>query len=42
MSWKLWKKPDERAKEEYDKAVSLRNQKKYVDAANSFKSAGDL
>jgi hypothetical protein len=42
LSWKLWKKPDERAKEEYDKAVSLRNQKKYVDAANSFKSAGDL
>ncbi|HKZ93146.1 MAG TPA: hypothetical protein VJ249_01015 [Candidatus Bathyarchaeia archaeon] len=42
MSWKIWKKPEERLREEWDKAVSLRNQGKWSDAANHFLSAANL
>jgi len=42
MSWKVWKSPEERAREEFDKAVSLRNQKKWGDAAEHFMKAAEL
>lgn len=42
MSWKIWKKPEERFKEEWDKAISLRNQGKWKDASEHFSKAASL
>jgi tetratricopeptide (TPR) repeat protein len=42
MSWKIWKKPEERLKEEWDKAISLRNQGKWKDASEHFSKAASL
>jgi tetratricopeptide (TPR) repeat protein len=42
VSWKIWKKPEERMKEEWDKAVSLRNQGKWRDASEHFVKAANL
>lgn len=42
MSWKFWKKPEEQLKEEWDKAVSLRNQAKWKDASEHFLKAARL
>jgi len=42
MGWKIWKSADERAKEEFSKAESLRNQGKYGEAASSYSTAARL
>jgi tetratricopeptide (TPR) repeat protein len=42
MSWKFWKPPEEQLKEEWDKAISLRNQGKWKEAAKHFSNAAEL
>jgi tetratricopeptide (TPR) repeat protein len=42
MSWKIWKGEEDRAREEFDKAISLRNQGKWKEAADHFNKAADL
>jgi hypothetical protein len=42
MSWKIWKKTEERMKEEWNKAISVRNQGKWREAAEHFFKAASL
>lgn len=42
MSWKFWKSPKERFDEEWNKAVSLRNQAKWTEAAEHFQEAAKI
>jgi tetratricopeptide (TPR) repeat protein len=42
MSWKIWKAADERSREEWEKAVSLRNQGKWREAAEHFQAVSKL
>lgn len=42
MSWKFWKEPEERVQEEWEKAVSLRNQAEWREASEHFLKAAEL
>lgn len=42
MAWKIWKGKGERAREEWNKGVNLRNQGRWNDAANHFEKAARL
>jgi len=42
MSWKVWKAAEERSREEWEKALSLRNQGKWREAAEHFQTVSNL
>jgi len=42
LAWKIWKPADERLREEWDKAISLRNQSKWKEASDHFLKVSSL